>query len=1123
MPKLILWRSFAFVLLFTLFPWSTTANAANGADHGAADAESDADNGLSLVGTRTIEFETSEGTWLSLDVSPDGGRIVFELLGDLYLLPIEGGTATALTQGMAFDSQPRFSPDGERVVFVSDRSGSSDVWTISVDGETLQALTDAPGKIEFTSPEYSPDGSHVVVSRTSWGLGTHELWAYHVDGGNGVQITQARASTEIPKAQRTNSLGAVYSPDGRYLYFSRKYGGFAYNLRFPQWQIVRRDLRTGFEDYLTQAQGSAFRPRLSPDGKSLVYATRFEQQTGLRIRDLDSGKDDWLAYPVEHDDQESRFTRDLLPGYAFTPDGKALILSVDGGIRRLEIDSRAVLEIPFKAQVSQSLGPRLYFPYRLGLGPVKARMLMGPALSPDGSKLAFSSFLQLHVYELATGALQTITPPDGTAPGAKAFHPAWSPDGRELAYVSWSSGGGHIWRLRANGRGNPKQVTEQAGYYSDPAWAPDGQRILALRASSYDRLYRENDYGPTIGSDLVSVPKEGGAAELIIPARGFQRPHFGPEADRIYLYEGYSGALSSIRMDGTDRREHLQVKGAGILLADEEVGAADVRLSPDGRHALVLHANQLFLVRLLNSHLTNLELSLSNASLPLARLTDIGADFFGWSEGGRQMFWTVGRNLYRRPLESVEFGKPDDEPDLEASPGATMSDAGAEPGGSEAELAETHESVESHAISVYRPRHEPEGTLVLSGATILTMEPDAEPISDGRVVVRNNRIERVGSSGDVPIPEGAKVIDVSGKYLLPGFVDTHAHYRVLRGILEEQNWALLANLAYGVTTGLDVQPGTTDILAYEDLVDAGLVTGPRTLSTGPGIFSNNDFRSVAHAESVLKRYKEHYGVRNLKAYLSGNRAQRQYIVQAARKLKLMPTTEGALDMKLDMTHVIDGFSGNEHNFPLINLYDDTVQIVARSGLAYTPTLLVAFGGPWAENYFYTRESPHRDPKLRRFVPENFIAKRTLRTQWFMEEEFTFPKLAAEAGKIIRAGGRVGVGAHGQLQGLGYHWEMWALASGGLTPLEVLTAATLHGAEMIGVAEDIGTVSEGKLADLLILDADPLADIRNSSRLRYVMKNGELFVADTLDKVWPEQQPLPDMWWWHTGPEHIGSK
>lgn len=1094
-------------------------DAAEGEENEAAASEDE--DSLTLEGVRQVAFETEEGTWLSLDVSPNGEQLVFELLGDLYLLPVSGGDATLLTSGMAFDSQPRFSPDGARVVYVSDRSGSHNVWTIAVDGSDPQQLTSETAKTIFVSPEYAPDGSHVIVSRTSWGLRTHELWAYHVDGGKGIQMTVAAPSSDTPTSQRSNTLGAIYSPDGRYLYFARKYGGFAYNIRFPQWQVARRDLRTGEEDYLTQAQGSAFRPRLSPDGRLLVYGTRYEQQTGLRLRDLETGEDDWLAYPVERDEQESRFTRDLLPGYAFSPDGRSLYYSVNGGITALDLETREAREVPFRAQVDQALGPQLYFPYRLGLSPVKSRMLMGPQLSPDGSQLAFSSFFQIHVYDLASGEVRAVTPDAAASDGGRAFHPAWSPDGKEIAYVSWSSSGGHLWRVRANGRGSPQQISQRSGYYSEPTWSPTGDRILALRASSYDRLYRENDWGWTLGSDLVWFDRRGGEATLIAPSRGFQRPHFGPEEDRIYLYN-WSTGLSSIRFDGTDRRDHLAVKGPGILLTDEEVSADQIRLSPDGTHALALHANQLYLIRLLNPNLNGLSLSLSNASLPMARVTDIGADFFGWSEAGETIFWTVGNQLYERPLDAVEFQEK--EADSKAD---TAEDAAGEAAETEAEapeeIAETHESVSTYSIALYRPRHEPEGTLVLRGATVLPMTEGGEAINDATVVIVNNRIKTVSAGAPEALPEGAQVVDVSGTWLLPGFVDTHAHYRMLRGILEDANWGFLANLAYGVTTGLDVQPGTTDVIAYEDLIDAGLVTGPRALSTGPGIFSDNNFRSVEHARAVLRRYKEHYGVRNLKAYLAGDRGQRQYLVQAAKELKLMPTTEGALDMRMNLTHAIDGFSGNEHALPVVNLYQDVVQLVARSGLAYTPTLLVAYGGPFAENYFYTRESPHRDPKLRRFMPSNAIAGRTLRTQWFLDEEFTFPQLAEQAAKIIRAGGRVGVGAHGQLQGLGYHWEMWALAAGGLTPMEVLTAATRHGAEIIGVADDIGTVSEGKLADLVILAADPRQNIRNTNTLRYVVKNGELFEADTMDKVWPERSALPQMWWWQSSPKEAEAR
>ncbi len=1110
-----------------------------------------ADDELPLAGERTIAFETEAVTWLSLDVSPDGTTLLIEAVGDLYTLPVTGGAATRITAGMAFDSQPRYSPDGKRIVFVSDRDGTEDVWLANADGSDAKNLTTAGSQVEFASPAWAPDGSHIVVSRTHWGLGTFELWAYHVDGGAGVQITKAKRAPNAPVRDRANALGPVYSPDGRYLYYARKSGGFGYNLQLPLWQIARRDLIDGAEDILTQARGSAMRPLLSPDGSTLVYATRHEGESGLRHKDLTTGEERWLAWPAQRDEQESRFTRDLFPGYAFAPDGSGVFYTAAGGIRRVDMATGAVADVPFTLKVDQALGPSLYAPYRLGIGPVKARLARGLAPSPDGEHMAFSALGTVYVRDAASGEHRAVTAPD-----VAAFQPAWSPDGRWLAYVTWSRQGGHIWRLRATGRGAPQRLTERAAFYRDPAWSPDGDRIVALRAAGSERRHREWDFGALVGLDVVWLPARGGAAQVVLPARGARQPHFGPEADRIYLYQSGelfarngTSALLSVRYDGTDRRAHFGLKGPGIYYAENDVPAQDVALSPDGRHVLAIHANQLYVAKLVNRNLANVQTSVRTPSVPLARITDVGVDEAAWSADGTEIHWSVGNRFHARPLASIDFAAKDapnghdngddKEPseakgeaapaEVEAGAQASAAEAPTEPA-ADAEptpLAEDHEAVTSFAVTVYRPRHEPEGVLALAGATVISMadEPDGEgiapAIADAVVVIENDRIAAVGRRGEVAIPAASRVIDVSGHFIVPGYVDTHAHFRVMRDVLDHDNWAFLANLAYGVTTGLDVQPSTVDILAYQDLIDAGAVLGPRTLSTGPGIFNDNRFRSREHAHAVLSRYKDHYRVRNLKAYIAGNRKQRQWLAQAAKALGLMPTTEGSLDMKLDITHIIDGMSGNEHNFPVLDLHPDIVQLTARSGIAYTPTLLVAYGGPAAETHYFVHESPRDDAKLNRFMPRHILDAKTLRGPWAHPDEHVFGRIAAQAAKILRAGGRVGVGSHGQLQGLGYHWELWALASGGLTPAEALLAATRHGAEIIGVAQDIGSIVPGKLADLVILSADPLADIKHSDDIAYVVKNGEMFVGDTLDQVWPDEAPLPMQWWWELGPPGDG--
>jgi len=434
----------------------------------------------------------------------------------------------------------------------------------------------------------------------------------------------------------------------------------------------------------------------------------------------------------------------------------------------------------------------------------------------------------------------------------------------------------------------------------------------------------------------------------------------------------------------------------------------------------------------------------------------------------------------------------------------------------EKKLKEQEKDVQEIAVDLGFPRKTPKGTIILRGATVVTMRSgkEDEVLKNAEIVVEDNRIKSVGAKGSVPA--GAKVFDVSGKTIVPGFIDTHAHWtEIRRGILDTQNWSFLANLAFGVTAGLDVQTGTNDMFAYQDLVDSGDILGLRAFSTGPGVFSDNNFQSAEEVKGVLTKYKKYYGTHNIKSYVVGNRKQRQYVVQASKELEMMPTTEGALNLKLNLTHVIDGFHGNEHTLPITPLYNDVIQMFAKSGIAETPTLIVNYGGPFGEDYWFENSEVHDNAKLNHFMPHRVIDQRTKRRQgWFRKDEYEFPKLAAQMAKLQRAGGLVGVGSHGEMQGIGYHWELWMLASGGMTPLEVLRCATVSGSKIIGRPADLGSIEPGKLADLVIMDKSPLDDIHNTNTIHWVMKNGELFEGDTLNQVWPEQKKLEPLWFWN---------
>ncbi|MGM0482012.1 MAG: amidohydrolase family protein [Pseudomonadota bacterium] len=1016
----------------------------------------------------SIDISVNQGTWMNVDLSPDGKTLVFDLLGDIYRMPASGGQAEKLTSDIAWQMQPVFSPDGSQIAFTSDQGGGDNIWVMDTDGSNQRAVTEETFRL-LNSPAWSPNGEFIVARKhytATRSLGAGEVWMYHVSGGTGIQLT------ERPNDQK--DLGEpAFSPDGQYIYFSQddtagKTFHYSKDSLEGIYEIKRFERETGDIETLISGAGGAIRPTPSPDGRYLAYIKREDFNSVLYLLDLKTGEHRRVFKNMERDMQETWAIHGVYPKMDWTPDSKELVFWAGGHIQRLNIESGDARVIPFSVETTKQVQKPLRFEQDIDNDTFDVKMLRMTQVSPAGDEVVYQALGHIYRKSLPDGKAERLT-------SAEHFelYPRYSRDGEKLVYVTWDDQQLGQVIVRDLSSGQEKVLNTGGGTFVEPVFSPDGQSVVYRKVS-----------GGYITSDKYGL--ETGVYELDL-ASGDPRkvadagwlPQFGARNDRLYLMTPADKPTLSV--------VDLETKQARPLYQSEL--ATEYRVSPDGKQLAFAERFKVFVTPLVERGEV-INVGPGDKQMPVKQLSVRAGESLSWTHDSSQLYWTLGPELYHTDVSSA-FNADMDSTKLQTENGLD--------------------------IGFSMDAMVPDTTVAFVGGQVITMEGD-RVINDGVVVVENNHIVAVGSRDEIDVPAAAEVIDTTGKTVMPGLFDAHAHgSQGSNEIIPQQNWGQYANLAFGVTSIHDPSNDTTEFFAASEMQKAGQIAAPRLYSTGTILYGAHGPGYTSHVDSLedakfhLQRLKK-VGAFSVKSYNQPRRNQRQQVIQAGRELEMMVVPEGGSLLQHNLSMVFDGHTTVEHSIPVESIYDDIRQMWSQTDVAYTPTLGVAYGGIWGENYWYAETDVWKHPKLSKYVPQEFLVGKSVRREKAPKNHYNHFNNAEVAAELQDLGVDVLSGAHGQREGLAQHWEIWMMAQGGMSPLDALRTATIDPAKVFGMDHQVGSIKEGKLADIIVIDGDPLQDIRSTDQVTYTMVNGVLYDATTMDQILPVSKKRQPFYW-----------
>eukprot|EP00735_Rhodelphis_limneticus_P002371 TRINITY_DN1321_c0_g1::TRINITY_DN1321_c0_g1_i1::g.20035::m.20035 TRINITY_DN1321_c0_g1::TRINITY_DN1321_c0_g1_i1::g.20035 ORF type:complete len:1153 (+),score=393.41,sp/Q3SGT4/TOLB_THIDA/27.36/5e-06,Amidohydro_5/PF13594.1/1e-11,Amidohydro_5/PF13594.1/5.1e+03,PD40/PF07676.7/1.3e+03,PD40/PF07676.7/1.7e+03,PD40/PF07676.7/2.8e+02,PD40/PF07676.7/0.00012,PD40/PF07676.7/24,PD40/PF07676.7/2.8e+03,PD40/PF07676.7/2.4,PD40/PF07676.7/2.4,PD40/PF07676.7/1.2e+04,PD40/PF07676.7/2.2e+03,PD40/PF07676.7/3.6e+03,Ami len=1029
-----------------------------------------------------------EGTWMTVDVSPNGEQIIFDLLGDIYTMPITGGVPTMLRSGASFDIQPRFSPvlGDDRFLYISDRGGCDNVWVGSLSKPATEDFQVSDSTYRWVSSAvWHPDGKSVATVKwyySSRSLGAGEIWMYNVTENvksDGMKLL-GRNSPQLGPEE------PFFSPDGKYLYFSRNTMD-SYEFNYSKdvhkgiYTIFRYSFATGAIEAVAGGTGGASRPVVSHDSKTLAFVRRVMFSTTLVLQDLATGNEIILFDGLDHDLQACYAMAGTYPRFAFTPDNSAVVIWAQGKIYKIDVTTGTSSVVPFALNLDLDIRETARTQFDPSSGTeFDVKVVHSYSVSRDGKSVAYS----------AVGHTYIKSVDDENAPVRLAkndqtdfeFCPTFSADGTKVVQTTWNDQALSTVQIVTVETGAVQQLTLETGRYTDPVLSPDGNHVAVTRVSS-DELSGIT-HGRNPGVYLVDTKS---SAMTKLGSSNGQTLGFSKDGSSVFVFRG-SDVVAIKVADGS---ETVLASGSYIT---------EIVPSPDMKYVAFVEFYHVYIVPLtvgmsLTSHP-------ERAPEGVVRVSAIGGRSPRWADDSTLMF-TLGADLYTVPAATI------------------LNKCGATSSGPSFNIDCAVESGIALSLLSFKA---PSGVVAgakyaFFNARVVTLDDDNTIYENGTILVDADKITAVGDS--LEIPEEYTLIDVEGGVIVPGFIDTHAHWAGANypdRFLVQDSWEFDINLAFGVTTLHNPSADSLVVFADAELVKAGLKAGPRLFSTGTIIYGAEavyrcEINSLEDARNALLRLKA-YGSFSAKSYNQPCRASRQMVLQAAKQADIQfdIVPEAGMAYYWNVNQIIDGHTTIEHSLPVAPLYKDVLELFAQSGTTYSPTFIVAYGDIWGERYWYNTRNLWEDDRVMTFHPHAPVEASSVRREKAPEGDYHHIDVAKSAYNVVyRNGERVGrvvPGAHGQRQGIGYHWELWALSQGGFNATDIFRAASRDPADGLGLT-NLGRVAQGYLADLVVYPADksPFTDIYNTEHVWMVVKDGRVYDAASMDQLHPAQ-PKP---------------